>query len=274
VVFIKALNAWIIHDQLTNSGTTNRAYTQLWNYSPEFSENQVVIDATAKMVRTQSPQGPNLEDHIFATQPLTFNKYYGAKGTRYLGWYKAGLGGSPTAKNDVHVRFSGKNAEILNLFVAQPGATSTVASKTDLSNSTMVGFDVSFKNGDRLEYRALRGTSQASIKYSPAGNVAVAGMELSSSDSLLTAIPSATKLSFGSFAFTSQGTTWSAAEIAQPDQFSWSNAALPVPSYFSRAMRTEKSPGPVTINPQRPRHQGKDKAISEIRYNLLGRTLR
>jgi hypothetical protein len=275
VIYLKELHAWIVHDHLARTSTTQRSYNQIWNFSPEFSEGQVQIQSANKNIKTTVASGPNLEMQIFSNHNLNLQKFYGVKGSRYLGWFKQGMGSSPVAKNDVHVRFSGGGAmDLVNLIMVRPGTASALRSQVTLSTDSTLGFQVVFDSGDTVIYQGYRDTLRAHVEQK--NGAKRQGLSLGISNQWVFD-GRATGLQFNSYAYKVEGDAWELTEVQVPNAFQWvESAPIPYPQYRANAPRTEAyAPGPVFLqNPVALPLRETPNVLRSRLYDLTGRRLR
>jgi hypothetical protein len=141
IVFVKCANLWIVRD-IAKSNEPHK-YTQVWNFPPPymretkekfgFSNSQVEIDKSAKLVHTTDPNGPNISLYHFTSMPLEYDKYFGQI-KPWLGWFSFNIGGRRMESADVHVSWEDKaDSSLVTLIIPHREKEAPIKSLEDLS---------------------------------------------------------------------------------------------------------------------------------------------
>ena len=162
VLFLRRHGLWIVTDRLLTPGTY--AYTQSWNFHPDFAEQEVQVDNDSHQVITLSETGANVELHFASTAPIAHTRHYGLKtDTQVLGWVARGWDaerGVYDAAVDVHTDWEGTGDHVLvTLIRPMRGTQSTIRNKRDLSDGTLTGLEVTLDDGTVVTYVAAAATA-------------------------------------------------------------------------------------------------------------------
>jgi len=236
VIQLRGLDAWIVSDRLT--GSRSHAWTQVWNFSPEFPAGSVVVDSATGTIRTDVASGPSWSQTVHATTSRTFARHHGEKGARYLGWWKTDMGSSPVPKTDVHVGLRGDTVVVASLMAVRPAGVRTFATRRDSSDALRAGFEIALDGGAALRFQECRHAScplswngvsslarSALVRRDASGDLS--GLVLGSTDGTLRANGRNLSIPFRDFEWTLRGTDWTAREIKVPDTFGWTTDAFP-----------------------------------------------
>ncbi|MDA3927098.1 MAG: Ig-like domain-containing protein [Kiritimatiellae bacterium] len=257
VWMLRKLGLWIVTDIMINEGMEGHAYTQTWNFLPEyydqvrpdrdpvrgFTESQVVADIASKRIYT-TDDGPNVELRHFGGDDLTYTKYFGDTDP-YMGWYARFIADAIPAV-DIHAGWTvtGPDTDALVTLI-QPspaGGTVPLSSYIDLSIGTLRGFSASTGTGTNITYL-----------YRPYGALLDAGDVQASAESLLVVDDGSGTLhgaaigcrylkagsyapvhpAFDDFEFMVDGSSLQLQEISCPDMFAWvTNDVEIAPCYY------------------------------------------
>ena len=190
VLFVKDAGVWIVNDTMQRVNPDKAEYTQIWGIPPYnnkkpyndtppfndpsyagsgFSDKQVVLDDANHCVKTQDPEGPNLFMYNFAgaNKSLKYEKFYGVKGEKYLGWFTDGSFFSPLIpKVDIHIKWTdeanvatGKPdaKPLITLLAPSKDINSPIVSIKELSDPEQnkpSGLEMVSKNGTKVSYLA------------------------------------------------------------------------------------------------------------------------
>jgi len=155
VFFLRKFGIWIVTDILQSQD--KHFYSQSWNFSPAFAEDDAFIKPADKYIGTCSLDYPNLCLRHFTSSELTYKKYYGiANESATLGW--VAIERSPgvfTPAVDVHVNWQGKGDQLLVTTIEPMEETdSTVEKAVDTGNGLVKGFRLEMKDGRAIMYQA------------------------------------------------------------------------------------------------------------------------
>jgi hypothetical protein len=168
VYFVKKPGLWVLCDRMEKKDGAEREFTQIWNFPPAatgcirtgyavsdgFTGEQVVGDASNRVICTLAPTGANVALHHFGGFPLNYEKFYGSKNP-YRGWYGAAMSGIKHPAVNIHARWKAQetNSTLLTLIAPSRGRENPVKEKRDLSGANGAGFEVQLPDGARLNYR-------------------------------------------------------------------------------------------------------------------------
>jgi hypothetical protein len=159
VVFVKAMDLWVVLDELRCRSAARHEYTQLWNYPsahPDsdghgFAEPEVICDEAAKTIRTAAPAGANVTLLHFAPFPLRYAKYHGAKNP-HRGWYGKTMSGMKHPA--VHVQASWISAApwtfLVTVVAPDRGLGRAFVRTRDVSSAGQCGFTAERADGSQL----------------------------------------------------------------------------------------------------------------------------
>lgn len=200
VLFVKDAGVWIVNDTMQRVKPVKSEYTQIWGLPPfnnkspyndtppfndpnyagsGFKNEQVVLDEVNHCVKTQDPEGPNLFMYNFAgaDKSLKYEKFYGVKGEKYLGWFADGSFYSPLIpKVDVHIKWTDEANDangkpdakpLITLLAPSKDINSPIASVKDLSYAEQnkpSGLEMVSKNGTKVSYLAGVGTQSLELE--------------------------------------------------------------------------------------------------------------
>ncbi len=162
VTFLRKHGLYIVTDRLLTDG--DHDYTQMWNFSPTFAENQVETDAAAKRIGTVDPDWANLEIRQFTPYKVEYTKYYGHStneekddnwepGEGEFGWYGRKDGALP--KVDVQAQWQGQGDQcVVSMLRPMPGMESGIVDMEDLTSETRRGFRADLEDGTEIFYLA------------------------------------------------------------------------------------------------------------------------
>lgn len=156
VIFLRDIGAWIVIDTV-DSGSARRIM-QTWNFGPEFSAEEVVTDASKKLVETRQPDAPNLLIRQFGSPEITYRKFFGQNDEDgVFGW--VGIladreSWTYTPVVDVHANWENQGSQTVVSFLlpSAPGESPDFDIK-DASSNGLIGFDLTATDGRRVAFR-------------------------------------------------------------------------------------------------------------------------
>ena len=113
-VFFVKKGIWVIADRMRAVGT--HKYTLNWQLSPEYKEEDVVIDGDKSCIRTKDDKGANIAIYSFnKVFPLFYEKKYGEE-YPYAGWYAAEYNEMEKSM-DIRVSWEGEQDQLMISFL-------------------------------------------------------------------------------------------------------------------------------------------------------------
>lgn len=136
-------------------------YTQVWGFSPVFTEDKFMLVRSQNALKTKDAGGANISVYNFNNEQLDYETYYGVNedgGKTVYGWQTAHNLGQ-LKKIDAHVKWSGTGNQLsVSLLAPSKDLTEKVVSsqKLTLSDSSLTGFTANLVSGAKITYIASK----------------------------------------------------------------------------------------------------------------------
>jgi hypothetical protein len=150
VIFLKKAGIFLVRDRM--QAAQEHTYAQTWCLAKDFTPAQVKCDGAAQAVRTQDPNGPNLEILHVGGATVTYSTSHGEKTPVVRGWRDKEF---PAV--DVVASWRGAETHLLTLLCPSgPQGTPIASVERNLIRDAST-FAIHLKDGSRIEGSSARG---------------------------------------------------------------------------------------------------------------------